>query len=420
MLPTEIVLISCLLFLCLENFQHNSLIAVQHLQSGLNILQDWRQTQRRSPKPQASESESIIEEYLAPVFARMDLHVDTLIEDYSRRTRIRSQNISHGDGVPLPPAKFFSMRQIRDCVELELRYHLRLLGLDTSSTSRRMLDDEKLTELWNRITEIFEKLDAMVSAMAFRNTDILRAVAYLKIIYYTDKIMLQTSSYHNEKALDTHTEDFRQILFWCQDYVRCGTQDVSPIKFSFQLDLGIVHICFGVASRCRDPFVRRQAIRQLRASRRREGLWDSHMAANIAERIVAIEEQGLGEVRTSHDVPESRRIQILRVKYDANGSAHVSRSDGGDGQGRNDGSACMALEWIRYPYVEGAIPKEEEWVLVSPPDSRLHAGLDPHPKPTFGTGVYRHTWSESRGGPPIYGVAHIKAMLSATGSADGP
>ncbi|KAL9116216.1 MAG: hypothetical protein Q9227_000587 [Pyrenula ochraceoflavens] len=415
-IPVEVVLISCLLFLCLENFQHNSVVAIEHLQAGLNILEEWRRTKGTKLRHQFSESDEIIEDYLAPVFARIDLQVDTFIEEYNRRTLIIPANMPSQDREPPVPARFLNMRQVRDCLEVTFRYHLQLLGLDSISTPRQPLCKDTISRLCNTMADIYRRIGTLVDNLPRKDPDMMRALAYLKIFYYIDKIMLQTGSNFSEMALDNHTDDFRQIVHWCQEYVSRGTAELSPIRFSFRLDLGIVHICTGVATRCRDPTIRRQAIRLLRASRRREGLWDSFMAANVAERIVTIEEQGLGVVSSCHDVPKSNRIQIVRIKYGINRSNVVSHNSGPD----DDASSQIRLEWMTYPYIDGVTPRKTEWVPMNPPHTAAQSGLDPCPKPTFGASICGHSFTKSKGWPPIYGVSHIKALLAATGAASGP
>ena len=62
------------------------------------------------------------------------------------------------------------------------------------------------------------------------------------------------------------------------------------IRPSFSADLGIVPPLFVVATKCREPSVRRHAISLLRGSVRREGMWDSEMVAHIAQWIMMLEE----------------------------------------------------------------------------------------------------------------------------------
>jgi hypothetical protein len=96
-------------------------------------------------------------------------------------------------------------------------------------------------------------------------------------------------------------------------------QTVSSSKPVFSLDIGIVTPLYVVVSRCRDPAIRRRGLQLLASCNRREGIWDSTLAARVAERIIAIEENGA----TSHPVlyasqiPEYARIRDLHTKFGA-------------------------------------------------------------------------------------------------------
>lgn len=65
----------------------------------------------------------------------------------------------------------------------------------------------------------------------------------------------------------------------------------NHIKPSFSADLGIVPPLYVVATKCRSPLLRRQAIQLLRSSSRREGMWDSELTARIGTWIMDIEEE---------------------------------------------------------------------------------------------------------------------------------
>jgi hypothetical protein len=79
------------------------------------------------------------------------------------------------------------------------------------------------------------------------------------------------------------------------------------IKPSFSADLGIVPSLFVVATKCRDPVIRRRAIQLLKSSSRREGMWDSELAARIGIWIASIEEREdpAEELRNWYPAPPS-------------------------------------------------------------------------------------------------------------------
>ncbi|KAL4861355.1 hypothetical protein BDV12DRAFT_208115 [Aspergillus spectabilis] len=62
------------------------------------------------------------------------------------------------------------------------------------------------------------------------------------------------------------------------------------VRPSFSLNMDIVSSMSDVAALCRDPVIRRQAVRVLRSASVQEGVFNSHVCAVLAERIIAIEE----------------------------------------------------------------------------------------------------------------------------------
>ncbi|KAK2593025.1 hypothetical protein QQS21_009279 [Conoideocrella luteorostrata] len=98
-----------------------------------------------------------------------------------------------------------------------------------------------------------------------------------------------------------------------------GQFNPSHIKPSFSADLGIVPPLYVVATKCREPNLRRQAIQLLRSSARREGMWDSELAANIGDWVMRIEEldetMPVLQHQVARPIPEERRVMVKSVDF---------------------------------------------------------------------------------------------------------
>jgi hypothetical protein len=99
---------------------------------------------------------------------------------------------------------------------------------------------------------------------------------------------------------------------------------------SFSISLGVVMPLFLVASRCRHPNLRREAIQLLMDHPRREGIWDSNLAGKIAARGMEIEEEGFrlqaqldGNLESAWIIPESCRVTHFEIMYRADRKAEV-------------------------------------------------------------------------------------------------
>jgi hypothetical protein len=67
-----------------------------------------------------------------------------------------------------------------------------------------------------------------------------------------------------------------------------------------------------VAQKCRDGKVRREAIRLMKVKPRREGIWDSMVAAGICEWVVRLEESGMRD----GFIPEESRVRNIGSRLD--------------------------------------------------------------------------------------------------------
>ena len=89
---------------------------------------------------------------------------------------------------------------------------------------------------------------------------------------------------------------------------------VNPSPF-FAFDTGINMCLYTVAAWCRDPRIRRKAIRTLRSANRQEGFWNGQMTASFAEEIMQFEERGRN-VRSCKDIPAEARLNVMRLELE--------------------------------------------------------------------------------------------------------
>lgn len=150
----------------------------------------------------------------------------------------------------------------------------------------------------------------------------LQAARCLEISHSIAIIYLHVSTVnvaHDETAWDMFTERFEHIVSMAASVVESlicnkSTQKQSP---DFSLDMHTVGPLYAVAHRCRHPIIRRKAVSLLYAAPRQEGVWDSVLTARVAERVIGIEESGLGIITRCEDVPDWARISDVEVKFEA-------------------------------------------------------------------------------------------------------
>lgn len=104
----------------------------------------------------------------------------------------------------------------------------------------------------------------------------------------------------------------------CFEEVLCAAEEIASElakkgECSFSTELGYLAPTFFVATRCRDPLVRRRAIKVLGANLRQEGIWGSTAAEAVAQRWMEVEEEDSTGITRADDVPEHNRIQQIDV-----------------------------------------------------------------------------------------------------------
>lgn len=83
-------------------------------------------------------------------------------------------------------------------------------------------------------------------------------------------------------------------------------------KSNFMFDSGIIGPLYVVAVLCRNPKIRRKVLGLLEANPRREGVWDSVLAAKAATVIMNVEEEGL----EGDYIPEYSRLSGIGLTSD--------------------------------------------------------------------------------------------------------
>ena len=236
---------------------------------------------------------------------------------------------------PNIPTIFVSLEQARNSLDYQWNSCIRFLNKVESDwdpksrgpISHGPLNVDKTTEMVRQ--EMFKSFQRwLVAFRAFmqshgRSLDNrgLQAARSLEISYcmatmFIDVSIVQTA--HDETIWNGFTERFEQVV----DLATFIVESSSCDKFTqnrgaeFSLDMHTVAPLYAVAHRCRHPIVRRKAVSLLYAAPRQEGVWDSVLTARVAERLIGIEESGLGNVTCCEDVPDWARVSDVHVNFD--------------------------------------------------------------------------------------------------------
>ena len=334
-------LMASILLACFDSFIGDHKQAIRQIQNGLALLEQLRAQRRQAfvPRPEEPVEDEIIQMFtrLAIQAKSYDMafhfpkpYVIQLIQPSADPSSPSSEGGSpvslHQD--PIPP-QFTSLRDARlawdSLCEKMFRFTETMfahasqdgpLGVLPANLRQYGLGFKSQIEDWSAAFEPL--LNSRHSAGVTSQEK--AAIAVLKMFHIMGQILFLMTFSDSETQFDVFQPQFQAIVNLgvevvgdeerraaekrCSDPRTCkhhkdhmldvfGGQTYigNHIKPSFSADLGIVPPLYVVATKCRNPVIRRQAIQLLRSSSRREGMWDSELVARIGSWIMDIEEE---------------------------------------------------------------------------------------------------------------------------------
>lgn len=380
----EIALATCIIFSCLESLRGHYMSSLSHLVSGLNVLEE----EQRQPTLQPGSC--LPRELLLGLFLRMD----------SQRMDIGGAGTIPGKMLsilaPLSiPACFSSLNEA--WLQLDILYHKSMQLMYRADEALPESHFVPTTELWQSMIAEKQSLEELrqcwENALSMmqgwspggepsfpRNRPPGRIL--LDMTNIAIKIVLDMDLINPESDFDRYNDEFRVIVSDAEEYIqrtsepRSASTSRSPTPQPFQqgssaspsvvtasppssqypkpllpkpdpiplpiftLSLGCVSNLYFAAARCRNTAIRHRALDLLRRCNRREGLWDSTIAAHVAANVIAIEEsntlQATQDVRRDKSarsprlsevvIPEASRVKTVDLKFgpEAKGKAMYS------------------------------------------------------------------------------------------------
>lgn len=351
------ILISIVLFTCLQSFTGDHKAAITQIQHGLGILEERRHDSR---EPLFRRRDDVVEPELIQIFTRLAIQAKSydMAFHFPHPYIIRLTQPMRVDPTaptsPVSPSDAASTSSMEFDIPAVFENSLEARQALDNLTERIMRFNELLSSYYHGPNNILPR-SVLSSAGGFKmqldqwdrafqpllearrrpgvkNTE--RAgIDVLKMMHLMSSILFLMGFSRSEIEFDNFIPVFREIVKLAEEVVvdeeltlaqaRCGEnlascrhripqphnhfsgmvshqpnpyredENYTHIKASFALDLGIVPPLFVVATKCRDRKLRRQAINLLMLSPRREGMWDSKLSGRVAQWIMDVEETGM-------------------------------------------------------------------------------------------------------------------------------
>jgi hypothetical protein len=307
------VLIACLVFTCYENVRGNYAASQLHTSSGRLIMSQHRERLNRvSRRNELNEIQQL--------FARLDIGA-LAFSPWDSRYPYDVASF-YATSPNLVPDAFDTIEDARAPLIDHVRWSLVVRRIDFAAVlqdpdlfAQLESDRSKVADHLARWSSRFEELsvrDCNASPILVRT---------LRIWHQLVSIDIVANWYGSELRYDGHVDQYEHLVATAEEIIQLLADKPESAAFSF--DLGITIPLFATAERCRDPHIRRRALRAMRNGPRQEGTWGPG-AALAVEKWIAFEEHGLGHVEKASDVPEWRRIRSMDASISVDtGTAQV-------------------------------------------------------------------------------------------------
>lgn len=302
-------LISCLILFCFENFLGHGGFSLQHITWARHILST-------SVPPKTNLSSTMDggegEDIVMSGFYLMDLQALCLLGADETRTYFMFDQRNPIVPVPLP-AKFVTLNEAKAARNVLVWNGYRTVyqtdfyqyGPKEAIPSSAV---EMRDYLVRQIYTLHEQIDLLLlDSKPDLHLHPLSRPEAIKVYSTTLLIRLAMSLQAPQTTSDVLLPEFEYLLLMARralEYEAEGCQLIQEGEV-YCVEIRTLNILHLVATRCREPSIRRQAIALLLAVHRRESMYDSILAGKVGQWMMDIEEEGVDE---NGDIPEHARV----------------------------------------------------------------------------------------------------------------
>ncbi|OBT53770.1 hypothetical protein VE04_06631 [Pseudogymnoascus sp. 24MN13] len=372
-------LLGCILVVCFEMLIGNSYLAIKHAHSGTSILEQWR-TQTLTPiqeeRPLLSPAPLVVEDEIVEAFRSLSIQITTLGND---NAAIYTKKTANYDWVtstaPLTCTDLRETHVYLNEIVCRVYHFITTIPIPSGSiVSPKKLDYEPLQEdssvmtnmvIYRTAFEVTENVRVQQGHLAQEISNWMRlfkplleslcvkeeangatfncashVAAMMHIQAIATMILTAGVLVTNEMEYDKFDTLFLELVNLATLIVKLRQQSKKGNSWvgGPWIDIGLTPQLFVVVTRCRDPIIRRRAIKLLEGWYI-EGFWDPALIAQIGLFIMEVEEEGLEEVDFGWGkqsiIPEWSRAVISRISEDSQKRTAliqcVLKSGGADG-----------------------------------------------------------------------------------------
>jgi len=308
-------LLASIIVICFESYLGGAEAVSSQIRIGVRLIEQWKHKHARPGiHPLLSPAPNVIEDELIILFERLNI----TNRKESQGDALSEQEYLMGKEIIANMPKEFS--SISEARMYETLLHIRttqfLAAHDDKSSDALLIWDRiagklslstvlELKELKNDFDRWAQAFDPLFKDALTPGKSEFRAAAIQRAHYLVEVIVFEQGLHVDEVCFDYFHNEFVEMVGLAKALL------VSE-ESNFTLSTHSVVVLDLVATKCRDPELRREAIRLLIDRPRREGFFDSVMVATICQWVVDIEEEGM----VNGFIPEEARVRKIGAKFD--------------------------------------------------------------------------------------------------------
>lgn len=351
-------LLGCIFISCFEMLIGNRHLAVKHARSGTLMLQQWQKksTIEKIQPPLLSSLPLSIENEVVAAIQHLDIHITALGDDRSDTSHEEMLN-DHRITNTTYPSSFENIHEAQAYLSYAVQRISHLISIASSHIQSPTLSKEfdskypvNITDTTNQtiysttflvndyiftqqakleveisnwihaFSPLLNRLSAQrkceAEAESFANCQyncaaMMQMQAIATTISNAGIVMTKETSY------DKFNPQFRELVDLATTVVKLRQQRKKDHSWAggFWIDIGITPQLFVVVTRCRDPVIRRMAIKLLEGWYI-EGNWDPMLITQIGLFMMEVEEER-AEKETQLIIPETARAVLSRLTEDS-------------------------------------------------------------------------------------------------------
>lgn len=298
----RIALITCLLFVSLEFLRGHFATAQLHLQNGLKVLKEVEMDELKQKFPPDSRKDTM-DVWIVEAFSRLHLQVELFNYGHqypyialqtTTNPLMQASEIHSIDEAWRGLEQLFNktFQLTHQCRQQEI-----FLGVDCSNIPALLSQQRNILtslENWLQTFNAFainipENLKPHEGVQAFQ----------LLYSYHTLCLIMASTSLHptSESVYDTQLTNFHLLISQLDTMREISSKHLLEEERLDMpksiIDMGWIPPLYFTATKCRDHWIRRQALELLESGSHREGIWDSRITSWVARKVVDMEERVL-------------------------------------------------------------------------------------------------------------------------------